>query len=234
MERYIKKISLTASREREGTFETPFKYNLDDVEPAARIEKGSDLYTEEEAVSEAKRCLKCFCNDCIKACSHMQSFNIRPKSYGRQIQINESIILGTHYANKMINSCTQCGLCKEECPIDIGMETLIHETRESMVDRGKMPPSAHDYALKDLEFCNSDQFFMVKSPPPIKEEDRAQRERELFTYPRITFSNYAQSVLKGDTPGKEKVDYLFLPRMSAVRVRTGLCRKSLQIPVYPA
>ena len=211
MERYIKKISVTASREREGSFETPMKYNLEDVEPVFRIEKTNGIYTEEEAIREAKRCLKCRCNECIKACSHMQKFNITPKSYGRQIQINEDVIMGTRYANKMINSCTMCGLCKEQCSMGIGMKDTIQATRESMVEKSKMPVSAHDFAIKDMEFSNSNQFFMVKPPPPIKEDDREKRERELFTYPRITFSKYAQSVFKGDKPGTEKVDYLFYP-----------------------
>ena len=165
VERYIKKTSLTASREREGSFETPLKYNLDDVAPVARVEKINRIYSEEEAVSEAKQCLKCRCTECKKACSHMQKFNITPKSYGRQIQINENVIMGTRYANKMINSCTMCGLCEEQCPLDIGMKDLVHETRESMVLKSKMPPSAHDFALKDMEFSNSSRFFMVKDPP---------------------------------------------------------------------
>ncbi|WP_027398481.1 pyridine nucleotide-disulfide oxidoreductase/dicluster-binding protein [Anaerovorax odorimutans] len=168
MERYIKKISLTASRDREGSYETPLKYNLDDVKPNTRIEKTDKIYTEEEAIKEAGRCLKCRCIECFKACSHMQKFNITPKSYARQIQINENVIMGTRYANKMINSCTMCGLCKEQCFLDIGMKDLIHQTRENMVEKNKMPPSAHDFALSDMEFSNSKRFFMVKSPPPIK------------------------------------------------------------------
>ena len=211
IERYIKKVSLTVSREREGSFETPMKYNLEDVQPVARIEKTDEIYTKDEAVKEAKRCLKCSCSECIKACSHLRKFDMKPKSYGRQIYINENVILGTHYANKMINSCTMCGLCGEQCPSGIGMKEIIHKTRESMVEKGKMPLSAHDFALKDMEFSNSDHFFMVKSPPPIPEEMREKREKELFTYPRIAFSNYAQSVYKGDMPGSEKVDYLFYP-----------------------
>jgi Fe-S oxidoreductase len=91
------------------------------------------------------------------------------------------------------------------------MKDIIQETRESMSEKGKMPPSAHDFALKDMEFSNSGQFFMVKSPPPIPEEQIEIRKKELFTYPRITFSNYAQSIFNGDAPGTEKVDYLFYP-----------------------
>lgn len=211
MERYVKKISLTASREREGSFETPLQYNPDNVESVPRVEKNGAIYSEEEAVNEAKRCLKCRCTECVKACSHMQKFNVTPKSYARQIQINESVIMGTRYANKMINSCTTCGLCGEQCSIGIEMKDIIRETRESMVEKSKMPPSAHDFALRDMEFSNSNRFFMVKPPPPIRDDERQKRERELFTYPRITFSNYAQSIFKGDTPGKENADYLFYP-----------------------
>lgn len=211
MERYVKKISMTAAREREASFVTPLNYEMDDVDPVNPAEKTSEIYTEEEAAVEAARCLQCRCIQCIKTCSHMKKFKVSPKSYVRQINHNENVIMGTRYANKMINSCTLCGLCKEQCFLDISMKDVILETRQSMVEKGKMPPSAHDFALKDMEFSNSGRFFMVKPPPPIPEEKRKERERELFTYPRITFSKYAQSVYKGDKPGTEKVDYLFYP-----------------------
>ncbi|HEX3018567.1 MAG TPA: FAD-dependent oxidoreductase [Caproicibacter sp.] len=211
MERYVKKFSLNASREKEGSYETPLKYSLENVKPAERVKKSAAVYTQEEAKEEAKRCLKCRCVECQKACAHLKKYNMVPKTYGRQIYINENVIMGTRYANKMINSCTMCGLCDEQCPSGIGMKELIRQTRQSMVAKGKMPISAHDFALKDMEFSNSNQFFMVKSPPPIPAEEREAREKELFTYPRLVFSKYAQSLFKGDSPGKEKADYLFYP-----------------------
>lgn len=162
MERFIKNISLTAAREREGSFETPLKFKLEDVEPSPRTPKTQELYSEAEAITEAKRCLKCRCTECVKACSHLQKFNVTPKSYARQIQINENVIMGTRYANKMINSCTVCGLCQEQCPVGIGMQEIIRQTRQSMVEKGKMPVSAHDFALRDMEFSNSERFFTVK------------------------------------------------------------------------
>lgn len=165
MERHIKKISMTASREREGSFETPMKYDISFVEPDCGTLPEHGIYTEEEARREAGRCLKCHCIDCLNACSHLRKFSITPKSYGRQIQINESVIMGTRYANTMINSCTLCGLCKEVCPVDIGMREVIQKTRESMTEKNKMPPSAHAFALKDMEFSNSNQFCLDKPPP---------------------------------------------------------------------
>lgn len=211
IERYIKKISMLASREREGSFESPMKYSLEDVKMTPRVEKNGKIYSREEASKEAARCLKCHCDECIKACSHLRKFGMTPKSYGRQIQINENVIMGTRYANKMIDSCTECGLCSEECPSGLGMKEVIRQTRESMVEKGKMPVSAHDFALKDMEFSNSSRFFTLKSPPPIPEDKLEMRKRELITYPRITFSKYAQSIFNGDPPGEEKADYLFFP-----------------------
>lgn len=168
IDRFVKKVSLTVSRDREGSFITPLKVNLENVEPAFAIENTKNGYGREESVAEAKRCLKCQCIECKLACPHLRKFQMIPKTYVRRINQNERIILGTHYANKMINSCTECGLCKEVCPLSINMKDIIHDTRESMVSRGKMPPSAHDFALKDMEYSNSDRFYMVKPQPEIK------------------------------------------------------------------
>ena len=165
IDRYVKKISMTASREREGSFETPLRYETEDVEPVAPVKKASIIYSEDEAADEAGRCLKCKCRKCIESCSHLSGFDISPKSYMRQINQSERIILGTHYANKMINSCTLCGLCREECFKNISMKDIIQETRESMVVRGKMPVSAHDFALKDMKFSNSKRFSMARKQP---------------------------------------------------------------------
>lgn len=201
IDRYLGKVSMTAAREREGVFETPLKYNVKDVKSIGKIEKTSDIYTVDEAIEEAKRCLKCQCRECIKSCSHMQKFNIAPNAYIRQINQSERIILGTHYANKMINSCALCGLCKEECFLDISMKDVIQETRESMVSRGKMPISAHDFALKDMKFSNGPRFSMVKKQPS-KEESK-----DLFYYPLISYSKYVQGLYRGTG----KTAYLFYP-----------------------
>jgi Fe-S oxidoreductase len=201
IDRYIGKTSMTASREREGVFETKLDFHIEGVTKSALTLKTAERYTEDEALLEAKRCLKCQCNECIKTCSHMQRFNITPDSYIRSIAHNERIILGTHHANKMINSCTECGLCKEVCPVGIGMADIIHATRESMVHKGKMPVSAHDFALKDMHFSQSDAFSMVRTQPS-KEASKA-----LFYYPILAFSQYVRGLYKGSG----KTGYLFYP-----------------------
>lgn len=201
MDRYISKNSMTAAREREGIYETLLDYKVDDVISSEPVQKQEKIYSQEEAVKEADRCLKCQCSECINVCSHLKKFDITPDAYIRSINHNERIILGTHSANKMINSCTECGLCKEACPVGIGMHDIIHETRESMVNKGKMPLSAHDFALKDMEFSNSEEFSFVRKQPS------KEQSKDLFYYPVIAFSKYARGLYKGSG----KTGYLFYP-----------------------
>jgi Fe-S oxidoreductase len=165
VERMIKGASLLASREREGAFETPLRYRIDDAAPRMPNVAAGASYTREEAAGEASRCLQCSCDECLRACAHLRRFGRRPKAYGREIFTNENVFMGTRYANTMINSCTLCGLCAQRCPIGIGMPELVRAARRSMVAEGKMPPSAHDFALRDMEFSNSEAFFMFKGPP---------------------------------------------------------------------
>lgn len=201
IDRFISKSSMMASREREGVFKTLLNYSVKDEIWEEPVKKETGIYSGSEAEKEAGRCLKCQCNECIRACSHMQKFDITPNAYIRRINHNERIILGTHFANKMINSCTECGLCKVQCPVGIGMQDIIHETRKSMVERGKMPLSAHDFALKDMQFSMSEDCSMVRRQPD-KEQSKA-----LFYYPVLAFSQYARGLYKGSG----KTGYLFYP-----------------------
>jgi len=218
MDRYIKKISITASREREGFFETPLKYVEEDVQPAAPVKKELAAYSEDEAIREAGRCFKCRCRKCIESCSHLSGFDISPKSYMRQINQSERIILGTHYANKMINSCTMCGLCKVECFKGISMKGVIQETRESMVARGKMPVSAHDFALRDMQFSNSMRFWMVRKQPESFQELYKDTEKTKYLfYPGCQLpASYPEYVM-------EAYKYLVSKMKGGVGIFLGCC-----------
>lgn len=162
IDRYLQNVSIKASRENEGSYETVLKYKTKDEKEKKGADKKASIYSQEEAAQEAARCFKCQCRDCINPCVHLKRFNTAPKSYIRNINHNERIINGNHYANKMINSCTECGLCNEMCDYGVNMKEVIKETRESMVMRGKMPQSVHDFALKDMKFSNSRRFLTYR------------------------------------------------------------------------
>jgi glutamate synthase (NADPH) small chain len=70
-----------------------------------------------------------------------------------------------------------------------------------MVEKRKMPLSAHDFALKDMQFSNSDYFSLVRKQPS------KEQSKNLFYYPVIAFSAYARGLYKGSG----KTGYLFYP-----------------------
>ncbi len=148
--RDLQGASLTAGREREGAFETRLYTSLEGVAdaPGARLDDAPDP----EAIGqEAKRCLDCQCLECVKVCRYLRAYGGYPKRYAREIYNNLSVVQGSRTANKMINSCTNCGLCAAVCPNGFHMGTLCLEARREMVRQGKMPPSAHEFALLDMD-----------------------------------------------------------------------------------
>lgn len=173
IDRYIQKVSLTAGREKEGPFVTRLFTSMVDVSPLSAI-KAADLlhgYTNEEALQEAQRCIQCQCLECVKVCVYLERFGAYPKKYAREIYNNESIVMGTRQANKLINSCSLCGLCQTVCPEDFAMQDLCLQARRSMVRRDKMPPSAHEFALLDMAFSQSEQFALARHEPGREESE---------------------------------------------------------------
>jgi glutamate synthase (NADPH) small chain len=167
MDRFVQKVSLTAGRENEGPYRSRLYTNLHagklfSVVEATDPQKG---YSAEEAVKEAQRCIQCECMECVKVCEFLAGFRGYPKKYIRQIYNNLSIVMGRRHGNKLINSCSLCGLCKEVCPNDLDMGAVCKEARETMVRDGKMPPSAHEFALRDMGFSNSDEFRLARCEP---------------------------------------------------------------------
>jgi glutamate synthase (NADPH/NADH) small chain len=175
LERYLKGISLTAMRENEGSVDTKLIVNTEKVVSESVVLNKEDpyLYTKEEAVLEASRCIMCECNECARVCPHLRRYRVNIKKYLRQINHNDRLVIGNHTANRMINSCAVCGLCTEVCPVSLDLQEMVMESRESMVNRGKMPPSAHDFALKDMEYNGSEEFAMVKNEPGFEKSSYA-------------------------------------------------------------
>jgi glutamate synthase (NADPH) small chain len=168
IDRFIQKVSLTAAREKEGPYVTRLFTSLEGVESLAGIlaEDPERGYSGEEAQKEAGRCLKCECMECVKVCVYLEQFKAYPKQYVRQISNNETIVMGNHgQINRLVNSCSLCGLCKEVCPNDISMAEVCIEGRKSLVIRNKMPPSAHEFALEDMRSAGSDKSAFASHEP---------------------------------------------------------------------
>jgi glutamate synthase (NADPH/NADH) small chain len=166
IDRFLQNVSLAASRVNEGPYETRL---FTDISGAASInavipETIDAGYTQEEAQQEAARCLQCECMECVKICEYLKHYGKYPKLYVREIYNNLSIIKRARTANRFINSCTLCGLCAEVCPTGLNMGIVNRETRQTMTATSKMPPSAHDFALRDIAFSNSEKFALALTP----------------------------------------------------------------------
>jgi glutamate synthase (NADPH/NADH) small chain len=167
IDRFLQVVSLTAGRNKEGPYETRLFTSLVDVTPLPAVSAADETggYSRTEAEAEARRCLQCECLECVKVCTYLSTFGAYPKKYAREVYNNLSIVMGEHKANKLINSCSLCGLCQQVCPNGFDMQDLCLQARRTMVDSGKMPPSAHEFALLDMAFSQSEQFAMARHQP---------------------------------------------------------------------
>ena len=167
IDRYLQKVSLTASRINEGTYPSCLYTNMQGIEPHPVIDANDHQqgYEWNEAIQEAKRCLQCECMECVKVCEYLKQFERYPKRYVREIYNNLSIVKGTRHTNTFINSCSLCGLCGEICPEHLDMASVNLTARREMVEQNRMPPSAFDFALRDMQFSNSDKFELARNRP---------------------------------------------------------------------
>jgi Fe-S oxidoreductase len=155
---------LTANRDQQGPFQTRLFTSTKGIEPAAGVEMAEPQngYSKQEAVAEAERCIHCECLECVKVCEYLAHYKSYPKRYIRELYNNYCIILGVHPSNRLMNSCALCGLCQAVCPEDLSMGDFCRETREAMFDKGKMPPSVHAFALRDMGFSTGDKFALAR------------------------------------------------------------------------
>lgn len=217
MERFVQGVSLAEGRQDEGPYPTRLFTNTADIDPLPRVvpANGKEGYTIDEAREEALRCINCQCLECLKVCPYLAHYNGYPKKYAREIYNNATIVMGNHTANAMLNACSLCGLCQEICPGDFSMADLCLDARRDLVQRKKMPPSAHEFALQDMAFSNSDQFMLLRHAP--------DREKSRFAF-------FPGCQLAGSNPEHVIQTYLFL--MNNWEKDTGLMLQCCAAPAH--
>ena len=175
IDRFLQKVSLTASRSNEGAYPTRLFTSLAGREVVGTILPGTPAagYTREEAQAEARRCLQCECMECVKVCEYLKHYGSYPRKYVREIYNNMSMLVRARTSNRFINSCALCGLCAEVCPTDLDMGQVNLETRQEMVRTSRMPAAAHDFALQDMAFSNGEQFALARHAPGFESSEYA-------------------------------------------------------------
>lgn len=174
VDRFLQGASLDAGRDNQGAYASRLYVNTKGlaVSPAVRAALDAS-YSKEEARREALRCIPCQCLECVKVCEYLEEYGAYPKRYVRQIYNNECIVMGVRNGNRMVNSCSLCGLCTAVCPEQFSMADVCLDARQSMVRKGKMPPSAHDFALRDMAFSRSEAFTLARHQPGFQSSQTA-------------------------------------------------------------
>ena len=159
-DRLAQNLDPSNTRGEEGSVETRLYTNTGGVEASNRIR----ITDRESAVAEARRCIQCHCDECIKGCVYLQHYKKFPRILTREIYNNVSIIMGDHMMNRPINACSLCGQCKILCPNGYDMAEICKLARENMVYTDKMSLAVHEFALMDMVFSNEEAFLCRKQP----------------------------------------------------------------------
>lgn len=162
MDRFVKKVSLTAGREGEGSFETGLYVETARTAPEP---PEPEPETRQGAVTEALRCMDCKCLECARGCAFISHFKRYPRKYVREVYNNLSIAMGNRTSNTLINSCALCGQCAAICPNGLDLGEVMREARALMVRTNKMPVSAFDFALGDMGHANGEAAFLLRNQP---------------------------------------------------------------------
>ena len=159
-DRMAQSLDPSNTRGEEGAVETRLYTNTEGIVPSKRI----PIVDRETAIAEAKRCIQCHCDECIKGCAYLQHYKKFPRILTREIYNNVSIIMGDHMMNKPINACSLCGQCSVLCPNGYDMAEICKLARENMVYTGKMSLAPHEFALMDMVFSNEEAFLCRPQP----------------------------------------------------------------------
>ena len=162
-DRLAQGMSPDSSRGAEGPVESRLYTDLSAVKPGKSVPE-SGVYSREEAVCEAKRCIQCECVECLKGCAWLRHYNKFPRVMTREIYNNVGIIMGDHMMNGAINSCALCKQCTVTCPNGYDMAEICLSARRNMVATGKMSLAVHEFALYDQIFSNSEAFLCRPQP----------------------------------------------------------------------
>lgn len=165
IDRFLQKVSMTVGREQESAFTTTLVTDLEGVSTSPQVPVTAEGYSWEEAMAEAVRCLECQCLICVRSCAYLAHYKKYPKKYVREVYNNLSIVMGNHTSNGLINACSLCGQCKVLCPNGFDMGEVCRLARETMVETNKMPQSTHEFALLDMAFSNSGEYFLSRHQP---------------------------------------------------------------------
>ncbi|MDR2356356.1 MAG: NAD(P)-binding protein [Clostridiales Family XIII bacterium] len=107
----------------------------------------------EDAVSEAKRCLRCVCDACKLRCDFMRYYKKTPPRIAEDIYCTihpGGLFGGDTFAKRMTGSCNLCGACKDACPRGLDPCGFIRNGRQALQRAKKWSWAYHDFWISDM------------------------------------------------------------------------------------
>ena len=164
VDRLAQNLDPRNTRGVEGAVESSLYTDLSEAKELRRVPAAGPVYTREEAMAEAGRCIQCRCEECLKSCAYLAHYKKHPGLLAKEIYNNTQIIMGDHQLNKPMNACSLCGQCTVICPNGFDMARVCHLARQNMVSTDKMPLAPHEFALLDMLFSNEEAFLSRPQP----------------------------------------------------------------------
>ena len=169
LERYFKTGLMNQPEEHRGT-----KLKIDPSRHERKEKTGpadGASFTEEEAVAEAERCIRCSCDACMRSCDLMRYFDKTPRRVYEEVYV--TIRPGTlsrdgTMATRLISTCNQCGVCREVCPEHIDFGKFFADSMKAMQAKGTMPWPYHDYWMRDMDFSNGEAAVFLQNSEKVK------------------------------------------------------------------
>jgi Fe-S oxidoreductase len=169
IERYLKTSGMNQPVEKTGT-----KLHIapSRITPAAAVRPGNRVFfSPEEALAEARRCLRCSCDACISSCDLMKYHHKFPRRISEEAELTVtpgSLDGNATIATRLISTCNQCGLCKQVCPEEIDTGHMLLVSHRAMREKGAMPWAFHDFYLRDMAFANGEAGLFRLPPGSLK------------------------------------------------------------------
>ena len=140
--------------------------NEDKLDGSEIVEAAGETYTEEEAIAEASRCIRCQCDGCESYCDLVEFYKKWPVKMRDEIFLSvkpAGSLVHKSPARKYIAACTDCKIMEENaCPEHIELCGMIKAARHQMHAADKMPAAYKQYFIRDMEFANGPHAALVK------------------------------------------------------------------------
>ncbi|MDO4176908.1 MAG: NAD(P)-binding protein [Bacillota bacterium] len=161
--------------------------NEDKLDDCAIVEPAGETYTEEEAIAEASRCIRCQCDGCESYCDLVEFYKKWPVKMRDELFLSvkpAGSLVHKSPARKYIAACTDCKIMEEyACPEHIELCGMIKAARHQMHAADKMPAAYKQYYIRDMEFANSPHAAVVKMGQGVGSSDPASDPASYAFFP---------------------------------------------------